>query len=273
MKKTIILAAFLAAFILLTLILALSQTQDKKPPGDARDVPPASNTESSPDATESSQDASVIAPQAYRREFENARVRVTRVRYEAREFIKSHEHPKLPTVYVYLTDSGPIRFVHTGDEKFINVRPAVKAGSFRLARAAAETHEVESLSDRRSDFLRIELKDLEVDKATFRGRFPPEPNRTVESSEKISFDNPQLRIVRVTCAPVKICKAPVQTAPYLLVALNSFPLKTAINDGVLTDSKTVSGQTIWVEAGEQLNLQTPGSAPVRFLRIEFKTPS
>lgn len=261
MKKPVILAAGLLA-----LTCALSQTQDEKPSGDDKVEPQSSNTDFS-------QDASVVAPQAYRIEFENARVRVTRASYEAREIIKSHEHPKLPTVYVYLTDSGPIRFIHTGDENFTNIRPAVKAGSFRLARAANETHEVESLSDRRSDFLRIELKDLVVDKETFRGRFPPETTQTATGSEKISFDSRQLRIVRVTCAPVKVCRTVAQTAPYLLVALNTAPLKTAAGSGALSDLKMNSGNTLWVESGEQLHLENPGSAPVRFLRIEFKAAS
>lgn len=54
---------------------------------------------------------------------------------------------------------------------------------------------VESLSDQPSDFLRIELKDLTVDK-TFRGRFPPKADEIAESSEKVDFENEQLRVAR-----------------------------------------------------------------------------
>ncbi len=261
MKRLII----LAAAILLVLILALAQTQEKK-----SDKP--GKVEQQNSNLTSSQDPYVIAPQAYKREFENEQVRVTRVRYEPREIIKSHDHPKLPTVYVYLSDSGPVRFIHTGEEKFTTVRPAVKAGGFRLGRPANETHKVESLSDQPSDFLRVELKDLVVD-GTFRGRFPPETNQSAENSEKVGFENQQLRIVRVTCAAHNVCKLTAQTSPYLLVALTSSQLKTATNNGDLSNLKMELGQTMWVDSGDRLRLENSGNTPLRFLRIELKVKS
>src|SRR5215211_5530587 len=112
-------------------------------------------------------------PRAYRPEFENARVRVTRVRYAPREKIAVHDHPAVPTVYVYLRDAGPVRFVHLGEEPFTLTRPAVRAGGFRLSKGAQETHGVESLTDRLDEYLRVELKGLAVDRQVFRGRFPP----------------------------------------------------------------------------------------------------
>lgn len=256
----------LAAAILLILTLALAQTQEKK-----SDKP--GKVEQQNSNLTSSQDPYVIAPQAYKREFENEQVRVTRVRYEPREIIKSHDHPKLPTVYVYLSDSGPVRFTHTGEEKFVTVRPAVKSGGFRLGRAVNETHEVESLSDQPSAFLRVELKDLAVDGSTFRGRFPPETNQTTENSERIGFENQQLRIVRVTCSARSTCKLISQTSPYLLVALTSSELKTATNNAGLSNLKMESGQTIWVESGDRLRLENPGKTTVKFLRIELKVKS
>ncbi len=254
---------------LLVLTLALAQTQDKKQEKQSDNQNKSDRKELK---TDPPQDPFVVAPKAYKREFENERIRVTRVRYEAREVIESHDHPKLPTVYVYLSDSGPVRFIHTGDEKFITVRPAVKAGGFRLGRPANETHKVESLSDQPSDFLRVELKDLTVDN-TFRGRFPPEANQTAESSEKVGFENPQLRVVRATCASRSACALTAQKSPYLLIALASSELKTATNDRALSDLKMTPGQTFWVEAGDRLRLENPGNMPARFLRIELKAAS
>ncbi len=233
MKRLII----LAAAILFVLTLALAQTQNKKSDNPDKIKQQDLNLTSP-------EDPYVVAPQAYKREFENERVRVTRVHYEPREIIESHEHPKLPTVYVYLTDSGPIRFIHTGEEKFITVRPPVKAGGFRLGRAGNETHKVESLTDQSRDFLRVELKDLVVDKDTFRGRFPPEINQTADSSEKVGFENRQLRIFRVTCASRNDCALTAQTSPYLLVALMPSQLKTATNNGAFSKLKMELGQTI-----------------------------
>lgn len=256
----------LTAAIFLVLTLALAQTQEKK-----SDKP--GKVEQQNSNLTSSQDPYVVAPQAYKREFENEQVRVTRVRYEPREIIKSHHHPKLPTVYVYLSDSGPVRFIHTGEEKFTTVRPAVKAGGFRLGRPANETHKVESLSDQPSDFLRVELKNLAVDGGTFRGRFPPETNQTVENLEKIGFENQQLRIARITCSSRSTCKLTSQTSPYLLVALTSSQLKTATSNGDLSNLKMELGQTIWVKSGDRLRLENPGKTPVKFLRIELKVES
>lgn len=269
MKKLTIL--IIAGLLVLSLVFVLAQTQQKKP--DNRNKPDNQSNNSPKELKPaSSQDPFVVAPQAYKREFENERVRVTRVRYEAHEVIESHEHPKAPTVYVYLSDSGPIRFVHTGDEKFINVRPVVKAGAFRLGRLADETHKVESLSDQASDFLRVELKDLTVDK-TFRGRFPPEENQAAENAEKVGFESPQLRIVRVTCAARRACALTAQNSPYLLVALASSELKTAINDAALSNLKMTAGQTLWVESGARLRLENLDNKPIRFLRIDLKTAS
>src|SRR5215203_3265354 len=53
-----------------------------------------------------------------------------RARYAPREKIASHDHPANPTLYVYLRDSGPVRFVHLGAEQFTLTRPAVRAGGF-----------------------------------------------------------------------------------------------------------------------------------------------
>jgi hypothetical protein len=259
LKKLIILAAAL----LLAANCAPAQTQEKKTENSIA----AKQTDAK---TDSSQDPYVVAPKAYRREFENERVRVSRVRYEAGEIIELHEHPKLPVVFVYLTDSGPIRFVHSGEQNFITTRPPVKTGGFRLGRPTNEAHKVESQSDQPSDFLRIELKDLTIDD-NFRGRYPPPVNQTAENSEKVAFENAQLRVVRVTCAPRGACLLNAQKSPYLLVALSSSELKTAINDEALSNLKADAGQTRWIEAGERLRMENPGDKPVRFLRIEPKT--
>lgn len=256
MKRLIILCLAIA----LVLTLAFAQTQDKK-----SDKQPGKTERQDPN---SSLDAYLVAPHAYKREFENERVRVTRVHYEPGEIIKTHDHPRLPTVYVYLRDSGPVRFIHSEDD--IAVRPAVKTGGFRLGRPVGETHKVENISDQPSDFLRVELKNLTVDAETFRGRFPPEENQTNGNPEKIAFENEQLRIVRVNCLPRSICPTTTQTYPYLLVTITPSEVKTARNNGNFSNVKMDLGQTVWVESRERLRLENPNHSPVKFLRIEFK---
>ena len=210
-------------------------------------------------------------PRAYQPEFENARVRVTRVRYAPREKIASHDHPANPTVYVYLRDSGPVRFVHTGEEQFTLVRPAVRAGGFRLSRGAKETHSVESLTDLPTEYLRIEFKGLAVDRQVFRGRFPPEPRAARRRvAQKVRYEDRQVRITRITCAARKMCAGLSGTnAASLLVALTPAWLKSE-GAGVEAEVTLGLGQTIWSEAGEGPPFANASGRPAEFLRIDLK---
>ena len=220
------------------------------------------------------QDPFVAAPQAYKREFENDWVRVVRVRYGPREKVTSHDHPQRGTVYVYLRNSGPVRFIHTGEEKFTLVRPAVKAGGFRLGRrrAAKEIHDIDGLTDELTEFLRVQLKTVEADTQGLRGRFPPELHPTDTSSQKVRFENGQVRIVRVTCAARRGCDASDRPAlPSLVVALSPAHLRATIKDGEASDLKMELGQTLWVETGDRLHLENASDAPIELLRIELKT--
>jgi hypothetical protein len=97
-------------------------------------------------------------PRNYALEFENDSLRVSRVKFFPGDRLPAHSHPSIPTVYVYLTDAGPIRFIHK-TPRFTLERPSVKAGSVRFNRNAnVETHEVEYLGADPSEYLRIELK-------------------------------------------------------------------------------------------------------------------
>ena len=209
------------------------------------------------------------APRAYRPEFENARVRVTRVRYAPREKIASHDHPANPTVYVYLRDSGPVRFTHTGEEQFTLTRPAVKAGGFRLSRGAKETHAVESLTDLPTEYLRVEFKGLAVERQIFRGRFPPEPRAArTRLAQKIRYEDQQVRITRVTCAARRTCAGlSAGEAASLLVALTPATLKS---DGAGAEVTLALGQTMWVEAGAAPPFANASDRPAEFLRIDLK---
>jgi hypothetical protein len=110
------------------------------------------------------QDAYRTCPQNYTLEFENQYVRISRVRHLPGDSLPVHSHPSLPTVYVYLTDGGPIRFSHVSP-KFTIERPAVRAGGIRFNRnAQVETHTVEYLGDAPAEYLRVELKTTPGDK-------------------------------------------------------------------------------------------------------------
>ena len=208
-------------------------------------------------------------PRAYEPEFENTRVRVTRVRYAPREKIASHDHPAHATVYVYLRDSGPVRYTHTGDEPFTLTRPAVRAGGFRLSKGARETHSVESLTDQPTEYLRVEFKGLTVDRQIFRGRFPPEPRAARRRpGQKVRFEDRQVRVTRVTCAAGRTCAGlGARDAASLLVALTPAQLKS---DGAGAEVTLELGQTMWAEAGAAPPFANASNRPAEFLRIDLK---
>lgn len=208
-------------------------------------------------------------PSAYRPEFENARVRVTRVRYAPHEKIASHDHPENATDYIYLRDSGPVRFIHTAEEPFTLVRPPVKAGGFRITRGAKETHSVESLSGVPTEYLRIELKGLTVDRQLFRGRFPPETRAARRRvAQKVRYEDKQVRITRVTCAARKTCAGlSAGKDASLLVALTPAWLKSAGGGAEVT---LALGQTVWSEAGAAPPFTNASDKPAEFLRIDLK---
>lgn len=208
-------------------------------------------------------------PRSYRPEFENARVRVTRVVYQPREKIALHDHPANPTVYVYLRDSGPVRFVHIGDEPFTLTRPAVRAGGFRLSKGARETHAVESLTDQLTEYLRVEFKGLTVDRQVFRGRFPPEPRaQRNRAGQKVRYEDTQVRVTRVTCAARKTCAGlSTRDAASLLVALTPARLRS---EGAGTEVSLLLGQTMWSAEGAAPAFANASDSPAEFLRIDLK---
>ena len=124
-------------------------------------------------------------PRNYKLEFENQWVRISRVKYEPGDRLPVHSHPSIPTVYVYLTDGGPIRFIHKG-APFTLERPAVKAGGVRFNRnAKVETHETEYLGESASEYLRIELKTVPG---------PPHRDARLRTSDDFPWEDPQAKI-------------------------------------------------------------------------------
>lgn len=96
------------------------------------------------------QDAVQVDPAHHKVEFENAHVRVLRVRYGPHERSAMHSHPS--SVVVFLTDLH-VKFSYPdgkADEE------EAKAGHAGWAKAV--THTVENLSDSASELIEVELK-------------------------------------------------------------------------------------------------------------------
>jgi hypothetical protein len=220
----------------------------------------------------SAQDPLKIAPQAYMLEFENEWVKVVRVHYGPREKIPAHDHTERAAAYVYLNDGGPVIFRHIGLAYGAVTRPATKPGGFRLYKAIKEVHEVENTSDLPSDFLRVEFKTRMVDEKTLRGRFHRESWPTGENYQKIQFEDEQIRVTRLVCAPGKRLDVPAgASGPALLIALSPARLSVIEPKGKAPKLKLGLGQTGWQPAGKHMRLESPGGAPAEMLRFEFKT--
>ncbi len=215
------------------------------------------------------QDPVKVAPEAYKLEFENDYVKAQRVHYAPRVKIPEHDHTAFGAAYVYLNDAGPVIFKHVGLSYGAVIRPAVKAGSFRLYKAVKETHEVENTGDTSSDFLRIEFKTEPArDPNTLRGKFFREDVTPGENFQKIQFENDQVRITRLICAAEKNCEYTAgETEPVLFVALTSAQLQPP-QGGAL---RLALGQTRWLQAGKKERWKNSGKESVELLRFDFKT--
>ena len=195
------------------------------------------------------QDPLRTLPKNYQLAFENDVVRVIRVHYGAHEKLLVHDHPKTPTIYVYLSDGGPVRFKHAETVPFVLERRAVKRGGFRLSAGRLEKHEVENISDTPNDFLRVELKAVPLGTSGLSGRFAP-PTDYGRSATKVEFENANVKIVRFVCAPQGDCDTDSPPRPALEVLF----------------SGRETGEVRWVPEGSQAK----NEKPMHLLRIEFK---
>jgi hypothetical protein len=218
-------------------------------------------------STAGAQDPVKTLPDSYRLDLENEWVRVIHVRYAAHAKLPAHDHPTVPTAYVYLNDAGPVLFKHIGLSYGVIGRPATVAGAVRLARAVQEVHEVENPGDTPSEFLRVELKRL-PDDPPLRGRLYPEPHPAGENVSKVQFESDHLRVTRRACAPELPCDlSPATDTPALLVALSAARLQGA--EGGDPRSFEVGGVQ-WLAAGEKRVATNKETAPAEFLLFEFK---
>lgn len=180
------------------------------------------------------------APEHYKLELDNDWVQIVRVHYAPGGISKLHDHPERPTVMVYTTDGGPLKFLHK-DGAIVN-RPAVKAGGIRFTRGAAESHVVEYQGDQPSEYMRVELKTQPVDL--------PERDIRMALADRQPFENGQVRILRVTCPAQSAC-----------------PLSTHPNDPAVV----ISGSEFrWLPVGAPA-IENPGNAPLEQIRVELKS--
>jgi len=201
-------------------------------------------------------------PSNYQVAFENHWVRVVRVHYGPREKLPVHNHSTRATVYVYLTDSPPVRFSHIEDPPFTLIRPPVKAGSFRVSPGRIETHEVENLGDAPSEFLRVELKQIPLGQAKLFERGPAPADLSLSGLTR-QYVRPQLVIERIVAARGEAVALDDPATPSLLIGFSDARLPT----GTLH-----KGEVFWLAPGKTQAVENAGGPVAHVLRIEFRTP-
>jgi quercetin dioxygenase-like cupin family protein len=206
-------------------------------------------------------------PRNYWLEFENSQVRVVHVHYDAKERLPRHDHPKTPTLYVYLADAGPVRFKHTGANPYALDRPPVKQGGFRLNPGVLEEHEVENISDTPTDFLRVEFKTIPFKRATLRGHFPPAQAEfwNMAQPRQITFEDQNLRITRFGYAPGAKHVLPAATGRKAIdIAVRAGEAQLG------TQRKALHAGEPWAAPATSTSVRNVGASEIEILRVELK---
>jgi quercetin dioxygenase-like cupin family protein len=213
------------------------------------------------------QDPIQALPDNYHLLLENRYLRVVHVTYRAHEKLPVHNHSDKPTVYVYLTDSGPVRFSHVEAPSFQLVRRPVKAGTFRISPGRLEKHEVENLGDSVTEFLRVELKEvpLGLKKIVFRSPISIDPAKSGVTTE---FPGPFIKIRRIITPPHETTEIGGSTEPGILIPFSSIKAGFATEG---TRPRTVKrGEVLWIDAHSTCRVAGPDdNASAHMLQILF----
>lgn len=220
------------------------------------------------------QDPTKVAPDAYKMQFENEWVQVTRVHYGPYAKVPIHDHTRWPAAYVYLNNSGPIKFSHVGWDEPVLTRPPTKAGNFRLSPTTAvnESHQVENPNGTPSDFLRVEFKTEAVDRAMMRGRYERKTPPAGRNSREVEFENGQIRVTRMIAVPRMVLDLKTSsTQPAIIVVLTTARVNYTGESGAKRKALE-PGNTIWLRSGRRERLENLSDSPIELLMFDLKTP-
>jgi hypothetical protein len=209
------------------------------------------------------QDSSPLPPN-YTTILTNDSFKVIRVHYAPHEKVPVHDHPAIPTVFVYLNNSGPINIIHDKPSPLTTItRPPTHLGAFRVGPGIIERHAIDNRSDLPSDFLRVELPHLNDKIIEFRGPAPIDLTKNMDATE---FSSPNLSIFRVLCVDHAPCTVQPQSSPSVLVAFSDTSL---IRSGHTT--KIGLGTVVSISPGQSLQISpATASEPAHILLISSR---
>jgi hypothetical protein len=213
-------------------------------------------------ASSAAQDANGGLPKNYHTVFENSALAVIHAHYEPHEKVPLHDHSKFPTVYVYLSDSGPVVFSHVEEHPFSVTRAALKAGAYRVSPGRIEKHSVENQGDIPSDFLRVELKQVAIRHFTEEHRGPA-PTDLSRDSDAVEYSNSDLGVERIICAAGSTCPVKSVNYPSALILFTD----TQVESGKAPADQGKAGSVHWMNAGDSLTISADSDAAAHVLRI------
>ncbi|MEI9977708.1 MAG: hypothetical protein WDN23_01685 [Edaphobacter sp.] len=214
------------------------------------------------------QDPVVAFPKNYSIALDNSAVTVIRVHYGPHEHVGVHDHSAFSTIYVYLSDSGPVHFTHDENPPFEVTRPPAVKGNFRVSPGRKERHSVDNLGDKSSDFLRVELKQLPLDGSgleEFRGKAPTGP---LHSGDTVEFHSTSFDIERIICEAPAPCTIKASDTPSLLIALSPVTMTDASHHAVPIDD----GGIKWLQGSQPVSVASASAVPAHLLRVVLKSP-
>lgn len=220
------------------------------------------------------QDPTVAFPHNYKIVDDDPEMTVMRVHYGPHEKVGVHDHSAYSTVYVYLNNSGPVRFNHDEEAHPFDLnRPPTHAGAFRVSPGRIERHSVENLSDTPSDYMRIELKQYPAGTIAkgFRGAAPQQP---LVPGTTVAYSSPQLRIERIICPSNGGCTLPQEAHGSIAIRIPNHALTEAQAEQAFNiaggEEDYSYGYIPWRKGW---NFNGDGTGPYQVLRITVLPPS
>jgi quercetin dioxygenase-like cupin family protein len=212
----------------------------------------------------SAQDGVTALTQNYRTLLDNEQMQVARVHYDPHEELPVHDHSRYPTVYVYLSNSGPVRFKHDEARPFTITRRPVRTGWFRVSPGRIEKHRMANLGPMASDFLRVECKRIALGQIRSGFRYSEDLNLT-KTSATTNYSSPEMLIRRFVVVPGGVERIQVETRPELLIAF----APTLVRERGEADRTMAAGSVLWVKAGVSFGLLPAGSGAAHVLAVRL----
>jgi hypothetical protein len=209
------------------------------------------------------QDGAVSLQHNYRTLLDNEQMQVVHVHYGPHEELPVHDHSHHPTVYVYLSNSEPVRFIHEGDSPFTLTRRPVRKGWFRVSPGRIERHQVANLGSGASDFLRVECKQIALGKIANEFRYTGNPDLT-KTRVTTDYASPEMVIRRYIVVQGGVERIAAQPQGELLIAF----APAIVREHGKAEQRMAAGSVLWMKANANFELK-PSGATAHVLAIRL----